>query len=98
MSQGPESRGHGPSRAGARQQGAGRRRGAAEPNHVGDGGAVLAGAARDFFVAEAHFAVETVERLGSFDRIQILALDVLDEGDLEEAFVGVVLNDRREFG
>ena len=41
------------------------------------------------------FAAEAVEGRGRFDGVQILALDVLDEGDFEQALVGDFLNDDR---
>ncbi len=69
-----------------------------EPDHVGDGGAIFAGAVRDFFVAEIHFASQTFKRLGRFDGIQILALDVFDKCDFEDPVVGIVLNDGRDIG
>ncbi len=64
-----------------------------EAEHVGDGGAVLAGALGDLLVGEAELAVEALEGVGDFDGVQVLALDVLDEGDLHEAIVGELLDD-----
>ena len=49
-------------------------------------------------MAEIHFACQTFQRLGGFDGIQILALDVLDECDFEDAVIGIVLNDGRNVG
>jgi hypothetical protein len=36
---------------------------------------------------------EPVERLSDLYRVQVLALDVLNEGDLHELVVGIVLDD-----
>ena len=42
------------------------------------------------------FAAEPVEGVGGFDRVQVLALDVLDEGDFEQAVVGDFPDDHRD--
>ena len=50
------------------------------------------------FVAQIMFASKTVQRMGDFDRIQVFALDVLDECDFQQAVLGKILNDHRNFG
>jgi hypothetical protein len=63
-----------------------------EPDHVRDGGTIFAGAAADFLVAEVVLASEAVVGDGDFDGVKVLALDVFDEGDFEEFFVGEILD------
>ena len=69
-----------------------------QAEEVRDGGAVFAGAMADLVVAEVKFACEAFESQGGFDGVEVLALDVLDEGDFEEAVVGEFLNDDGDFG
>ncbi len=69
-----------------------------EAERICDRTALLSGAAGDFVVAELELAGETVECVGYFDGIEVLALDVLDEGDLEEAVVGDVLDGNGNIG
>jgi hypothetical protein len=44
-----------------------------------------------------HLANQAIQRLGGFYGVEILALDVFDESDFEEAFVGIILNYYRDF-
>ncbi len=67
-----------------------------EAEGVGDGGAVLAGSAGDFVMVEAVVAVKLIEGVGDLDRVQVFALDILDEGDLEELVFEVFLDDGRD--
>ena len=71
---------------------------AQQPQSVGDGAAVLAGAAGDLLVAEAQILDQALEGLRHFDGGQILTLDVLDQRDFEELLVGKLLNDDRNLG
>ena len=61
---------------------------AQQAQRVGDGGAVAAHLARDLFLGEVELLLEPVEGLGLLERGQLLALDVLDEGQLEQPLVG----------
>ncbi len=63
-----------------------------QSDQVDDGGAILPGALANFFCAELKFPHHAVERLGGLDRVEVLSLDVLDEGDLEEVIVGYLLD------
>jgi hypothetical protein len=67
-----------------------------QPDHVGDGGAVLARAAADLFVAEFVLACEAVIGGGHFDGVQILALDIFDQGNFEEFLIGELLDYHRD--
>ena len=69
-----------------------------EPDRVGNGGTVFAGPVGNFLMAEMHLSNQPVEGLGGLDGIQVFALDILDQRDLEETFVGVVLNDNGDVG
>ena len=71
---------------------------AEEAKHIGDGAALFAGAFADLIVAEVQFAAEAFEGVGDFNRVEVFALDVLDEGNFEEAVVGEVLDDDGYFG
>jgi len=72
-----------------------------KPQHVRDGCAVLARALCNLLVAEFVVAHQALERVGNLDRVEVLALDILDECDLHEAIIGVILDndwDLREAG
>jgi len=69
---------------------------AQEPEHVGDRCPVLAGAASNFLVAEAELPDEPVEGEGHFDWVEILALEVLDEGEFQQMVVGDIADDDRD--
>jgi hypothetical protein len=69
---------------------------AQEANEIGNAGAILASAVCDFLVGEAEVVGEAFEGLRGFDGVEVLALDVLDEGELQELIVGEVLDDHRD--
>jgi hypothetical protein len=69
-----------------------------QAEHIGDRGPVFARTLRYLFMTELVFTCQAVEGLGDLNGIQILALDVLNEGDFHEAVVGIVLNDYRNLG
>ena len=58
-----------------------------EAELVGDRGALLAHAVGHLLLGEAAFLHEALVAEGHFDRIQVLALDVLDDGHLQHALV-----------
>jgi hypothetical protein len=64
---------------------------------IGYGRAVLAGPFGDLLVGEAQFTHQSVEGLCELDRVEVLSLDILDEGDFEEALVRDVMDDDRNF-
>jgi hypothetical protein len=66
---------------------------AEQAQHVRDSRSILAGALGDLLVREAEFAVKALESVSNFDGIEVLALDVLNEGDFHEAVVGEFLDD-----
>ena len=68
-----------------------------QAHEIDDGGAVFAGALADLLGAES--AVRGPggrKRYGGFDRVEILALDVLDQRDFEQAVIGDVRERRPE--
>ncbi len=65
---------------------------------IGDRGAVFAGALRHLLLGEAEFAGEALVGAGLLDRIEILALEVLDDGDLHRLLVGDLADDGRDGG
>jgi hypothetical protein len=69
---------------------------AEQPEHVGDGCSVLPGPLRNLLMAQLVFARKSIECLRDLDGIQVLTLDVLNEGDLHEAVIGIVLDDNRD--
>src|SRR4051794_7824366 len=58
-----------------------------EPDQVRDGGAVEAQAAGEFFLSPAVVDEVVAERDRLFQRVQVLALEVLDHGDLADLAV-----------
>jgi len=64
-----------------------------EANEVEDRRAILAGAVADLLGGEIQFLAQAVEGDGGFDSVEVLALDILDERDLEKAIVGDVPDD-----
>src|SRR5260370_23666985 len=66
---------------------------AQQPDHVGDRGAILASAVGDLLMAEVDLAREALECLRGLDWVQIFPLEILDESNLEHAFVGIILDD-----
>jgi hypothetical protein len=69
-----------------------------EAEGIGDGAAVLAGAAGDVIVAEVELVREAVEGMGDLDGVEILALYVLDKRDFEQVLIGDVLDHGRDVG
>ena len=70
------------------------RRGEVEQAHgVGDGGAVFADALGDVFLAQVELAGEAHEGLRFLDRVEVLALQVLDERHLQDIAVALDLDD-----
>ena len=66
---------------------------AQQPDVVGDRRAILADGGRDRFLRQLQFVGQPPVRLRFFDRIQIVALDVLDERDLQQLIVGDLADD-----
>ena len=66
-----------------------------QPQEVGDRGPLFTGTLAHFFVAQVQFPYQPGEGLGRFNRVQIRALDVLDEGDLEDFVVRDLLHHHR---
>jgi hypothetical protein len=58
-----------------------------EPQEIGDGATVLTRTVADILVTEVQFLCQALEGQGGLNRIEILALDVLDERDFEEAVI-----------
>ena len=54
--------------------------------------------AGDLLLGEAELVLQAVERLRLLDRVQLLALDVLDEGQLEEVLVRDLAHRDRDRG
>jgi hypothetical protein len=54
-----------------------------QPNGVGDGRSILANARGDLVVGEVKLGGQALERRRFLDRIEILALQVLDQRPLE---------------
>ncbi len=71
---------------------------AQEAEGVRDRGAVAAHAARDLLLGEAELVLQPVEGLRLLDGVELLPLDVLDEGQLEELLVGDVAHGDRDGG
>ena len=67
-----------------------------EPEGVRDGRALLADALGDFVLGQLEIVDQDPVGLGLLDRVQLLALEVLDERQLEELLVGDVPDDRRD--
>ena len=68
-----------------------------QPEKVGNGGAVFAGALTYLFVTEFQALSQAVQGLGDFDWIEVFALYVFDESDFEDAIIGVFLDHHRDF-
>src|ERR1017187_855928 len=66
-----------------------------EPEEVDDGGAIFTGALSNLIGVEEEFAAQAVKGNGGFDGVQILALDVLDQGDFEQTVVGDFADNNR---
>jgi hypothetical protein len=68
------------------------RRETKETQHVCDGGAILADSARDLFLSQAEFANQSLIRLRFFHRIEVFALQVLNERDLQDGVISRFAN------
>jgi hypothetical protein len=66
---------------------------AEQPDRIGDGAAVFATTLPDLFVGESDLAAEAVIGESQFDWVEILTLNVLDEGDFEETVRCEILDD-----
>ena len=64
-----------------------------EADEVDDGGAVFAGAEADLFGAEIQLGGHAGEGGGGFDGVEVFALDILDQGNFEEAVFGDFADD-----
>ena len=69
-----------------------------EAEEVCDRGAVLAGALGHLLLGEAELAGEALVGAGLLDRIEVLALEVLDDGDLHRLLVGDLTDDGGDGG
>ena len=68
-----------------------------QAQEVGDGGAALADLSAQLFLGEAALINETLVRDGHFDGVEVLAVDVLDEGELKHLFVVGDTDECRDF-
>jgi len=64
---------------------------------IGNGGAALAHLLGDVFLAQAKFPGQAREGVCFFDRVEVLALEVFDEGQLEDILVGSFADDDGRF-
>ena len=55
---------------------------------VGDRGSIFAGALGDIFLRETEFVAQALKGAGLLDRVQVLALKVLNESHLQRDFSG----------
>ena len=69
-----------------------------QAEEVGDRGAVLAGALGHLLLGEAEIAGEALVGAGLLDRVEVLALEVLDDGDLHRLLVGDLADDGGDGG
>src|SRR4030095_15026189 len=67
-----------------------------EPHQVDHGRAVFAGAQTDGFGIQIEFGRHAGEGAGRLHRVEICALDVLDQGDFEQAVLGDFAYDYRD--
>ena len=73
------------------------RRGEVEQaKRVGDGRAGPPDARGDLLVGEPEFVDQPAEAVRRLDRVEVLALEVLDERELELVAVGELADDRRD--
>ena len=68
-----------------------------QPHAIGHGRATLADFLRDVFLAQAKFLGEAGEGVRFFDRVEVFALEILDERELEDILVGSFADDDRRF-
>lgn len=64
---------------------------------IGHSRSALAKLASELFLTETELFAQVVHGEGFFDRVQVLALQVLDEGDRERLLVGEVAHKDRHF-
>lgn len=64
-----------------------------QPHAVRDGGAALADLLRDVLLPQTKLPRESRKRPRFFDRVEVLALEVLDEGQLEDILIRGLAND-----
>ena len=69
-----------------------------QAQEVGDRGAVLAGALGHLLLGEAEVAGEALEGAGLLDRVEVLALEILNDGDLHRLLVGDLADDGGDGG
>src|SRR5262249_48671646 len=62
-----------------------------QPDRIVDGGPILAGSAADFLLREPHLSRQPVISEGRFDGIQVFALNIFDERQLQHLPVGDLL-------
>ncbi len=67
-----------------------------QPERVGDRGALLADPLGDLLLGQAQIVDQRLEGGRLLDGVQLLALEVLDEGQLQQPVVRDLLHDRRD--
>src|SRR5487761_2173422 len=69
-----------------------------EADRVGDGSPVLPCSAANLFMGETKFAAEPLIGVSRFNGIQVLTLDILNEGELQHLWLGNILDNNRDLG
>jgi len=69
-----------------------------EAHGVGNGSPALSDTLGDLFLSEAEFLGESLIGGGLLDRIESLALEVLDQGQFKDLLIGSFTNDDRSLG
>jgi hypothetical protein len=69
-----------------------------KPKSISDGGTVLSGTVCNLFLCKVKLIGETLECVGLLDRVEVLALEVFNEGHLESHGVRHVPNHYRNAG
>src|SRR5437764_14027500 len=64
-----------------------------QAQQIGNSCTILSSTPANLLMAEMQFSHEAVQRLSELDRIKVLALDIFDERQLEEAIIRVFLDD-----
>ena len=67
---------------------------AEDAEKIRDGRAFFADAFGEVFLGQFELVLQPLVRLGRFERVQVLALDVLDQRHLEEFALGRFLDER----
>jgi hypothetical protein len=67
-----------------------------EPKRIGNRCAVLAGALRNLFLRKVKFIGKTLKRVGLLDRVEVLALEVFNQGHFKSHVIGDVSNHDRD--